>query len=185
MSTKKRRPPCLEEGCEEPKFRTFHRCYFHWLAKQPMEVQEEAAVDRRARALRRGPERARVPASEWPAGRRWCAGCQWMVPLHYCRGSRCRACASQASHRAAIEKKYLWPPGMTYDRLLEIQGGRCGICRCTPRTRRLAVDHDHQTGYVRGLLCKMCNHDLLGAAHDDIQILRNAVYYLERNPALV
>lgn len=179
MSKKK---PCMEPGCELPKHRNRQRCVWHWLATQPMEVQEAAAQHRLAQAAE---HRARVPASEWPAGTRWCSGCQWFVPLHYARGSRCRACGSRASHRAAIEKKYTWPDGMTFERLLAVQGGRCAICRCTPRTRRLAVDHDHDTGMVRGLLCKRCNHDLLGAAHDDVQILRNAVYYLDHNPSLV
>lgn len=44
-----------------------------------------------------------------------------------------------------------------YARMLEMQGGRCAICRKRPKTRRLAVDHDHQTKRVRGLLCMRCN----------------------------
>ena len=51
-----------------------------------------------------------------------------------------------------------------WDRLLALQGGRCAICGCTARERRLVVDHDHKTGAVRGLLCTRDNHDLLGAA---------------------
>lgn len=177
-----KRPPCIRNGCTYPPLKGKRRCGWHILLEAPMEDQE-AAAQRRLAASRE--TRSRVPASEWPAGTRYCSGCRSFVPLFYCRGSRCRACASSASHRAAIEKKYTWPEGMTYDRLLAVQGGRCAICRCTPRTRRLAVDHDHQTGWVRGLLCYACNHELLGAARDDIQILRNAVYYLECNPALV
>jgi hypothetical protein len=105
-----------------------------------------------------------------------------MVPLAYCSGSRCRACASRASHGASIEKTF----GLSateYARLFKLQGGRCAICRARPRSKRLAVDHDHATGVVRGLCCKRCNHDLLGAAHDDVEILRRAVAYLECPPA--
>ena len=47
----------------------------------------------------------------------------------------------------------------------------------------LALDHDHKTGAVRGYLCQRCNHDLLGAAYDNVDILRAAVRYLETPPA--
>lgn len=183
----KKRKPCKEEGCEYSRWRNRHRCIWHHLMTLPIEAQEAAAQAR----LSRTPEerrRKRVPPVEWPAGTRWCSGCQWFVPLFYARGSRCRACASKASHRAKVENGYIWPPGMTYDRLLALQGGRCAICGCTPRTRRLAVDHDHETGVVRGLLCSAsegasCNKGLLGSAHDDVRILRRAVAYLESPPA--
>ncbi len=53
-----------------------------------------------------------------------------------------------------------------YDRLLEAQGGTCALCD-KPETARhretvfsLAVDHDHATGEVRGLLCARCNRVL-------------------------
>lgn len=50
-----------------------------------------------------------------------------------------------------------------YERLLAEQGGVCAICEEPPsgRWKRLAVDHDHETGEVRGLLCITCN-TLLG-----------------------
>lgn len=180
--TTPKRAPCKEPGCERPKTKGRHRCAWHHLLTQPVEVQERQAELRLART----PEyerRARVPESEWPEGERWCSGCQWFVPLFYCRGSRCRACASRASHRGAVEKKYLWPEGVTYESLLALQKGRCAICRQVPRSRRLAVDHDHETGWVRGLLCIACNHELLAAAHEKVEILRNAVYYLTTTPS--
>ena len=178
--------PCMEEGCEYPKALGRHRCGFHWLALQPIEVQEERAQIRLERA--QGEYRARVPEAEWPTGARWCSGCQSFIPKFYARGSRCKACSSKAGHRARAEKEYLWPPGMDYDKLLAIQQGRCAICGATPRTRRLAIDHDHVSGLVRGLLCSAnegasCNKGLLGSAHDDVKILRRAVYYLENPPS--
>ena len=39
-------------------------------------------------------------------------------------------------------------------RLMEIQGGTCALC---PAAERLVVDHDHETGLIRGLLCQGCN----------------------------
>ena len=52
-----------------------------------------------------------------------------------------------------------------YDGLLDRQGGVCAICRnpetamskTGDRVRRMVVDHDHETGRVRGLLCTACN----------------------------
>jgi hypothetical protein len=44
-----------------------------------------------------------------------------------------------------------------YNAMLEAQGGLCSICGRPPRKRRLAVDHDHVTGKIRGLLCTCCN----------------------------
>lgn len=58
----------------------------------------------------------------------------------------------KSAHRALIyqHRKY-------YDALLELQGGGCAICGRPPTTRRLALDHDHRTMQVRGLLCFRCN----------------------------
>jgi hypothetical protein len=48
-----------------------------------------------------------------------------------------------------------------YDNMLNEQGGACAICGAQCLTgRRLAVDHDHNTGKVRGLLCFRCNASL-------------------------
>lgn len=44
-----------------------------------------------------------------------------------------------------------------YERLLEAQGGGCAICGGLSGGKNLAVDHDHKTGAVRGLLCKRHN----------------------------
>lgn len=67
-----------------------------------------------------------------------------------------------------------------YDKLFQAQGGVCAICR-QPRKQRLSVDHDHKTGMVRGLLCRMCNGRLLTAAKDKPEVLRAAADYLD-NP---
>lgn len=162
-------------------------CVWHWLARQPAHVQIEWAGLRRS--AHDGPERARVPSSEWPDGQRWCAGCQGFVPLFYCSGSRCKAHASAAAHASRIEATY----GISadeYKALFELQGGRCYICRREPKTLRLAVDHDHKTGEVRGLLCgnneNGCNRGVvanLEAAHDGgLAAARRAVEYLEHPP---
>ena len=65
-----------------------------------------------------------------------------------------------------------------YYELKEKQNGRCAICGGKDVANRdLAIDHNHQTGTVRGLLCVHCNC-LLGNAKDDIYTLQCAIDYL-------
>ena len=68
-----------------------------------------------------------------------------------------------------------------YEEMFKRQGGVCAICR-QPETGniRMAVDHCHASGKVRGLLCKNCN-TALGNLKDSIEILTNAITYLHEN----
>jgi len=68
-----------------------------------------------------------------------------------------------------------------YTELLDRQGGSCAICKDKPRDR-LVVDHDHESGAVRGLLCGRCNL-ALGLLRDDTTRIRAAATYLERSHA--
>ena len=63
---------------------------------------------------------------------------------------------------------------------LERQGGGCAVCGWAPRPgqRRLAVDHNHKTGKVRGLLC-MAHNRTLGACRDDADALFGLALYLK------
>ena len=65
----------------------------------------------------------------------------------------------RASSRVYNLKHYGITP-VEYDNLLKLQGGVCALCRQPPNGRRLAVDHDHKTGKVRGILCIKCNRIL-------------------------
>lgn len=70
-----------------------------------------------------------------------------------------------------------------YARLYEFQGGRCAICRrATGKSKRLAVDHDHKTGEVRGLCCSICNRVILGHSRDDVRFFLRCLAYLRRSP---
>jgi len=173
-----------KKGCGYPALKGRQFCKWHALMRESSDVQAEAASDRREWQL--GQDYAiyvaKVPKEAWPPGERWCAGCQSFVPLFYCSGSRCKACSSKAAHAQRVESTYGISPE-TYAAVLKAQGGRCAICRNVPRSIRLAVDHDHKTGEVRGLLCKRCNHDLLGGGHDDVIMLFRAIEYLLFPPA--
>jgi hypothetical protein len=100
---------------------------------------------------------ARVPKDQWPPDRRWCAGCQTFVHHLYTSGSRCTGCASAAKHASTIKSKYTVHgrpfTDADYDALYRVQDGRCYLCRRRSPSRRMAIDHDHRTGEVRGLLC--------------------------------
>jgi hypothetical protein len=91
------------------------------------------------------------------------------------------------NHRQYRLTKYRLSPDK-YAALHEAQGGLCAICR-EPETRvvrgarepsRLAVDHHHQTGEVRGLLCWRCN-TAIGNFRDNPAFLRAGIAYLERH----
>ena len=68
-----------------------------------------------------------------------------------------------------------------YDRLLAEQEGVCAVCQ-GPHVGsggRFHVDHDHETGVVRGLLCGPCNTGL-GQFKDSSLVLSQAMNYLRK-----
>ncbi|MCK9458440.1 MAG: endonuclease VII domain-containing protein [Proteobacteria bacterium] len=71
-----------------------------------------------------------------------------------------------------------------YSFMLEQQGGGCAICGKPPKEgKRLHVDHDHNCGKIRGLLCFRCNFGLSYFA-EDYQTLQRASEYI-RNSAIM
>lgn len=71
-----------------------------------------------------------------------------------------------------------------YNELADKQNGVCAICQETCKSgRRLAVDHCHATGKIRGLLCMDCNRSI-GGLKDSIELLEKAVSYLKHNSIL-
>lgn len=76
-------------------------------------------------------------------------------------------------------KKYNITPE-EYNKMLENQSNKCAICGSKPIKRQLAVDHDHKTNKIRGLLCNCCNVGL-GNFKDDEKLLQRAVKYRRNN----
>ena len=97
--------------------------------------------------------------------------------------SRCKACRAAAAPAERLRRKY----GMTEaerDEMIASQGGVCCICLSAPATQ---VDHCHETGRVRGVLCFNCNSGL-GLLRDNPEAMYRAADYLEGNawkPTLV
>lgn len=65
-----------------------------------------------------------------------------------------------------------------YEDMLLFQGQRCAICHTVRSARLLHVDHDHDTGQVRGLLCVRCN-TFLGYI-ETMGLLAEAMGYLRK-----
>lgn len=87
-----------------------------------------------------------------------------------------------AAHGRRVEAVY----GITQDEynwLYKLQGGKCAWCqRATGKVKRLAVDHDHKTGEVRGLLCGPCNRTI-GQFGDSPEAIERGAEYLRNPPA--
>jgi len=75
-----------------------------------------------------------------------------------------------------------------FEEAWEAQEGLCKICSkelpdlmvYENRRRGYAIDHNHETGDFRGILCLKCN-SLLGMACDSVEILERAIVYLKEN----
>jgi hypothetical protein len=98
-----------------------------------------------------------------------------------------RECNRERAHVMDRERSLRNTYGVTvrqYDTMLEEQNGKCALCGKPEKTllhgkvKRLAVDHDHKTGKVRGLLCNFCNRGL-GYFLDDSALLKRASTYVK------
>lgn len=102
-------------------------------------------------------------------------------PYRYC--AKHSAEAPQREREQIVRRKRERQFGIVHTEflaLLAAQGGVCAICgNGNDGPRQLSIDHDHQTGAVRGLLCDRCN-PMLGYARDDITVLQAAIAYLTR-----
>ena len=94
-------------------------------------------------------------------------------------------CGKLFRQRRYSLKRYGVTPDDYYE-MLRVQGGLCAICRKpeTASNKIMSLDHCHTSGAVRGLLCHRCN-SALGLFLDDVELLRNAISYLEAHNARV
>lgn len=108
----------------------------------------------------------------------------------------CKECckkANRTNYKPSRQKMFYlmkyWPGASAeesqknFDNLFTEQGGRCGICKRhqAELKKALAVDHDHKTGRVRGLLCRQCNSGLGHFMADSgITHLEEAIKYLTK-----
>ena len=85
-----------------------------------------------------------------------------------------RICAQSRENRP---RNVYGLPTEDYERMLARQRGVCKICKLK-YAKRLCIDHDHQSGDIRGLLCSSCNSGL-GFYKDDSRLLREAAGYMD------
>ena len=106
-----------------------------------------------------------VRAQKLASGLRWCSGHKDFLPAAQFSGTSgyCSECTNNwhrgrtdVRWKAHLKKTYGVSPEW-YDQKLKEQGGVCAVCGRDNGKRRLAVDHNHQTGRPRGLLCTACN----------------------------
>lgn len=100
-------------------------------------------------------------------------------------GYICKSCAIFFNDIHQLKKFGLTKEN--YNKLLKEQNNKCAVCKTSighvsknKTNCRLAVDHDHRTGKIRGLLCGSCNR-ALGLFKDSIDNLQNAISYLKKN----
>lgn len=115
---------------------------------------------------------------------RVCASCSENLPLELFSRNKtkplgrdyvCKTCRRGRER----ESMYGITPQEYAQRLLD-QGGVCAICGKSCMTgKALAVDHDHDTLEVRGLLCGKCNQ-AIGLLHHDTDLLLSAIVYLKK-----
>ena len=105
--------------------------------------------------------------------------------------SQCKQCTikqSQGNYRknpdlrndARAAKKY----ETTLGHIQQLREEAGGVCQCCGREglhhhSRLVIDHCHETGKIRGLICSRCN-SILGFANDNIDTLKNLIKHLEK-----
>lgn len=120
-----------------------------------------------------------------------CTICNLEKPLteYYNNGrwkqGKCKPCHIKQSNTVAqknhLKRKYNISLE-EYNSKLEKQKYCCALCGKTQEEEKsaLCVDHNHETGQIRDLLCRVCNR-ALGLFKDDPELLKRAADYLERH----
>lgn len=156
---------------------------------------KQCAAQRSEKSRRkRGIKERRQPGVAVPAGFKWCPDCDSVKPVAEFPRTTGKAsgyhsyCLSCHNARGVESKTRLHGGTREYhlrhrygigqaevDEMLAEQGGVCAICGAADPKH---VDHDHRTGWVRGILCFNCNGGL-GQFRDSPEFLAGAITYLK------
>ena len=120
-----------------------------------------------------------------------CTACnKWLSRDHFTKATRAATGKSNLCRDCQKWRMKLRSYGITkqqYEELMHQQGGVCAVCKCPPSSYRcthghLVVDHCHDSGLVRGLLCSICNA-ALGESMDNVATLEALISYIKQPPA--
>jgi hypothetical protein len=87
--------------------------------------------------------------------------------------------ASGQNAKRCMESYYKRTYGLSMEQVTKMRSEGCEICGSSLADSQLHIDHDHQTGKFRGVLCMNCNTGI-GRFQDDPQLLEAAARYLIR-----
>lgn len=197
--------PCAMDGCTRPRHvtptQTRSYCLEHYREysrELQTKARREAGIEEKQ--LNPAPDDLVIPEDQ-----KWCTGCSSVKDLEDFhrsadrkdgRQTRCKSCEHESYKRRLAEDpervrkaaresqrrhRRRRAYGMTNEEFAEIcdaQDGLCAICGGEPGKLGLCIDHDHDTGEVRGVICTWCNSGL-GHFRDNPEFLRLAAAYLE------
>lgn len=191
--------------CKTCKHREYMRAYYHRtghayssggtvvMTCEFCEQEFETTARKKAAGQKFCSRRCKTSAAHYrknPRDSRFCVECGKAIPemrgnakwcSQRCANSFRRRERPEIRMRHELKKKY----GLTiedYELMLNAQGGACAICgsdQVRGFGKRMAVDHCHDTGKVRGILCGNCNRGIGNFAHDP-ELLEAASRYLRR-----
>lgn len=159
--------------------------------KDKFKVWDKEKYQKRKETILENQRNNRVPYKDWPEERK-----------EKVRENNRKYYQQRKQQRNDCNKRYRWENGEKiaiakrkhwltyrygisideYENLFNLQNGVCLICH-KPENRpnkKLAVDHDHATGKIRGLLCDKCNR-ALGYFDENIESMKEAIKYLQSN----
>lgn len=147
--------PCKKCG-GQIKFVSSHGCHYCGM-KAGREKLKAGALDKY-----KTPEKEAARRDRWRKNNKEKYADQWL-----------RSCIKRLDLTETFTAEDYWS-------MVEKQEGVCSVCEQECPKGRLAIDHDHKTGKVRGLLCRNCNLGL-GYFQDNTRFLEQAVLYLKQH----
>jgi len=103
----------------------------------------------------------------------WCKVCYKDYGKKWAQKNKCRIKHYQLKHNYGITLE-------EYNKILKSQNHNCALCK-RPRSRfkrDFDVEHNHKTGFIRGLTCSYCNHRLMMFFRDNKQLIIKMIDYL-------
>jgi len=111
--------------------------------------------------------------------RSWCKNCEYNASQEWRVKNPDKVRVYRAKDKWTLKKRTA-RLGMTVDEfwnMYDSQNGKCAICLQDIAAENSAIDHNHDSGKIRGILCKSCNRGI-GLLKDDSEVLNRASSYL-------